>query len=158
LDFLLDDYFQACLFGFLVQVVDVEDVVPEFVVLRLVVGLEVLVGLFEGFLFNATDEAFALFVLFYFIAFLPKFCKGINQDTSNNISKQHIHENSVNHIRDEPAQLKRFHILTDLFANIQFNDTVEQGLAVVFWYFLRVQGGGIVVNGEDGEDGYEGHA
>jgi hypothetical protein len=149
LDLLLDDDFQACLFCFLVQVVNVEDVVPEFVVLGLVVGLEVLVGLFEGFLFDAADEALALFVLFDFITFLPEFCKGIDQDTSNNISKQHIHENSVNHIRDEPAQFKRFHVLTDLFPNVQFNDTVEQGLTVVFGYFLRIQGGGVVVNRED---------
>ena len=108
-------------------------------VLCLVVRFEVFVCFFKRFLFDGANKAFALFVLLNLVAFLPQLSESIDQDTTDDIAKKHVHKNSVNHVRNEPTGFERIHVFTDLFVNVKFDDAVEQGLAVIFGYFLRVK-------------------
>lgn len=45
-----------------------------------------------------------------------------------------------------------------MLANIELDDTIGQRLAMLFGYILRVHGGGVEMDGEDGKDGDEGYA
>ncbi len=71
----------------MVEVVNVKYVVPEFVVLGLVMGFEVLIGLLEGFFFNSTNEALSLLILLNLVSLLSEFGKGIDEDTPDNIAE-----------------------------------------------------------------------
>jgi hypothetical protein len=68
--------------------------------------LKIFILLFERLPLNATNKALALLILLYLIPPLPQLRKRINQHTPNNITKEHIHKNGINHVGYESTRLK----------------------------------------------------
>lgn len=157
LNFILNDDLQSCLLLLFIQVVNIKHIIPKFVIFCLIMCFQVLVSLLQCLFFNSTNETFSFFILFNLISSLSQFCKCINKDTTNNITKEQIHEYRVKHIRNESSCFERIHILANLLTNIQFNNTVSQRLTMLLRNWLWIKGTCIIMNRKDGENGYEGY-
>ena len=111
-----------------------------------VVSFEVLAFFLKGFLIDAADKAFFCFIFEHFLPFRSQRCKIINENTSKNVSKEHVHEDDVYHIICKPSSFKLIHVLSDLLFNIEFDHAVIHGLTMYLRILLRVYGVSIVRN------------
>ena len=114
----LDHFFQSCFFGLFVQVVQVEHVVPQFVVLLDVVRFQIQALLLEGLLLDAADEALTFLVVEHFFPLDSEGCKFIDEDTPEDILEEHAHDDYIYHIVGEPACFEGIHILADLLLDV----------------------------------------
>lgn len=91
---------------------DFVDVVFEDV--RVALGVarlaDVLVGLFGAFLdgcfADSADEALVLLVVFDGLPGVTELCESINHDTTHNITKQQLHHDHIQQIRQVPPKLQ----------------------------------------------------
>lgn len=121
----------------------------------LVMCFKVLVGLFKGLFFDSTNEAFPFLILFNLVSSLSQLGKCINKDTTYNVTKKQVHKDCIKHIRNKSSCFKRFHVLTDLFTNVKFNNTVCQRLTMLFRDWLRIKRTCIIMDWKYWEDRYE---
>jgi hypothetical protein len=132
----------------LLQVVEVKYVVPKLMVLLGIMSLEVKTSFLQGLTIDSADEAFASFVLQHFVSLPTQAGEVINEHTSNNIAKEHIHEDNVDHIIAEPSSLELLHVVADFLLDVELNDAAENGLAVMFRMVVWIDGLNVVVEGK----------
>ena len=107
-------------------------------VLLYVVSFQVKALFFKSFFINTTYEAFSFLILNHLFSLSSKRCEVIDQDTSKNISKEHVHKYSVDHVISKSSRFEGIHIFTNLFFDIEFNHTIKDTLTVSIRIFIRV--------------------
>lgn len=108
-DFLPDDILESNSFSLQVQIVDIEHIVPQFVVVEAVMRFDVFILFLEYLLGDPANKAHPLLVLLNLLPLLSQFGKGVNQHTAHNVAEQQLHEYGVNHIEEKATRLKRLH-------------------------------------------------
>lgn len=79
----------------------------------------------------------------------------VDEDTSQNIAEEHVHENHVDHIVGEPATFEFLHVLSYLFLYVKLDHAVEYSLAVGVRVAVRIDGLSILAQGKHREEGDE---
>ena len=120
-----------------------------------VMGLQVKTLLFKGLFVNATNEAFSFFVIDHLFSLGPQGGEVVDQDTSQYITEQHVHEDHVDHVIWEPTRFEWIHIFTDLFLDVELYHTTKHSFTVIFWIFLWVYGFDITTHRKYWEKGVE---
>lgn len=64
-------------------------------IMETIMYFDIFILFLEDLLGNSTNEAHSLFILFYFLSFLPQLSESVNEDTGNNVGEYKFHENNV---------------------------------------------------------------
>lgn len=112
--------------------------------------------LLEDFGGDPADEAAVLLVLLDAVLGVPELPEGVDHDTRDDVPEEHGHEDVVEDVEDEPGGVEGGDIVPYLLADVEGDDALGDGLAVLHGDVVGVDGFHVGVEGEDGEDYDEG--
>lgn len=144
-DLLLDDVLEprerVVIGELLVQVVQVEDVVPQHVVLVDVVLLQLDRAFLECLAGLSADEAQSFLVVLYGFPVVPQARERVDHDTRDNVAEDQIHKDRVHQVEHKPRPIELVHIITDFLADVEGHYAAHDRLAVLLRDVLRVYRG-----------------
>jgi hypothetical protein len=154
----LDAFLQPGLFILFFEVVQVKDIIPQFMVLLNIVSLQVFALLLQGLFVDPADETFFSFILQHFLSRRSEGGEVVDEDAPQDVSEQHVHEDNIDHVVGEPPSLEDLHILSHLLLDVEFHHAVEHRFAVSVRVPIRIYTICVVAQGEDRKESYEGYS